>query len=145
MLLLGAETHDPLHVGPVVPTAIKENNLSCGWEMRHVTLEIPLGELSLRRLGQSNDFHVPGAASFSDPLDHTAFARRSATFEDNQHAETPLDYPILKLDKLLLEPGQFRLIETLLESATLFVVLFAGWGTKNLGVVDLCGNGVCDK
>src|SRR5918997_4730135 len=46
VLGLGAEPHDPLDPGAVVPTPIEENHLPGGGKMRDVALEIPLSLLT---------------------------------------------------------------------------------------------------
>ena len=42
VLLVGAEAHDPLDAGPVVPAAVEQHDLPAGREMGDVALEVPL-------------------------------------------------------------------------------------------------------
>ena len=41
-LLVGAEAHDPLDAGPVVPAAIEDDDLARGREVRDVPLDVHL-------------------------------------------------------------------------------------------------------
>ena len=55
VLVLGAEAHDALDAGPVVPTAVEQDHLAGGRQMDDVALEIPLGLLALGRRGEGDD------------------------------------------------------------------------------------------
>src|SRR5205823_3206626 len=48
-LLLGAEPHDALDAGPVVPAAIEDDDLTRGREVPDVALHVHLRLLALRR------------------------------------------------------------------------------------------------
>ena len=48
VLGLGAESHHALNTGPVIPAAIKQDELASGRQMRDIALEVPLRLLSLR-------------------------------------------------------------------------------------------------
>ena len=39
---LSGEAHDPLHAGPVVPTAIEDHHFAGGGQIGHVALEVHL-------------------------------------------------------------------------------------------------------
>jgi hypothetical protein len=47
VLLVGAEAHDVLDAGAVVPAAVEQDPLAGGRELGHVALEIPLRLLAL--------------------------------------------------------------------------------------------------
>ena len=51
-LLLGAEAHDALDAGAVVPGAVEQHDVALGRQVRDVALEVPLAALGLGRLGQ---------------------------------------------------------------------------------------------
>src|SRR5689334_21989524 len=51
----GAETHDSLDAGPVVPRAIEEDDLAARRQVLHVPLEVPLALLDRSRLLQRDD------------------------------------------------------------------------------------------
>src|SRR2546423_14522707 len=54
MLFFGAKAHDVLHASAVVPTAIKDHDLTRSREVLHVTLHIHLGLLAVRRRRQGD-------------------------------------------------------------------------------------------
>ena len=51
--VVGAEAHDPFDAGPVVPTAVEDDDLSRGGEVRDVSLHVHLRLLALGRRGQA--------------------------------------------------------------------------------------------
>src|SRR4029078_3337795 len=55
VLLLGAEAHDPLESGAVVPAAIEQHDLTLRRQLRHIALEVPLAALALRRGAERDD------------------------------------------------------------------------------------------
>src|SRR5580698_7290706 len=59
ILCLGAEAHDPLDAGAVIPTAVEEHHLAGRGQMRYIALEVPLRFLALSRRAQS---HYPANA-----------------------------------------------------------------------------------
>jgi hypothetical protein len=48
-VVFGAETHDPLNAGAVVPAAVEQHDFSAGRQVRNITLEVPLRALALVR------------------------------------------------------------------------------------------------
>ena len=52
--------------------------------MRDITLEIPLGTFTVVRGGQGSYTADAGVETLGDPLDHTPFTRRIATFKANR-------------------------------------------------------------
>ena len=56
----GAEAHDRLDAGAIVPGAVEEHDFARGRQLRDIALEIPLAALDLGRLGQRDE---PGAGA----------------------------------------------------------------------------------
>jgi len=54
VLLLGAEAHDVLHAGAVVPAAVEQHHLPAAGSCVHVALEIPLRLLAVARRAQGH-------------------------------------------------------------------------------------------
>ena len=112
VLPVGAEAHDPLDPGPVVPGSIKENDLARRWKVREIALHVDLGFLAVGGRGQC---HVPvdaRARASGDAADDPALARRVAALED--HDDTfPLGFdPGLQPGKLdlKLRPALSRIL-----------------------------------
>ena len=82
-LLLGAEAHDPLDAGPVVPTAVEDDDLAGSREVRDVALHVHLRLLALGRRGQRHDAETRGTHPFGDRFDRPALAGGVAAFEDD--------------------------------------------------------------
>ena len=114
--LLGrAESHHVFHPGAVIPTAIEEQNLASGGEVLHIALEIPLGLLLIRGCAQR---HYPATAwveGLGYPLDRSALASGVPPFKEQDDAIAAVFDPVLHLDQLHLEPGQFFFIELAIE------------------------------
>ncbi len=103
VLGLGAESHHPLDVRAVVPAPVEQDHLPGSGQLGDVPLEVPLGLLALRRLGQSHHAHRSGARPLGDRLDDTTLPRGAPPLEDDQDLEAlPLD-PVLQHDQLLLQ------------------------------------------
>src|SRR5262245_20650373 len=79
--------------------------------MRHLSLEIPLRPLALARSRQRHDTTDPRVEPLSNPLDSTAFAGGIAPLKDDNDLELAVNYPILQLDQLALQPKQLPKIE----------------------------------
>jgi hypothetical protein len=111
VLLLGAEPHDVLHPGPVVPAAVEQDDLAGGGQVRHVALEVPLGPLPLGRRGQGDDPGEPGVEVLGHPLDRAALAGRVAALEDDHDPGALGAHPPLHPHQLALQPVQLVLVE----------------------------------
>ena len=116
-LFLGAEAHDPLDAGAVVPAAVEDHDLAGGGQVFDVALEVPLGALAFGGLGQRH--HAAGARveALGDALDRAALAGGVAPLEDDDHPQALLLDPGLQLHQLDLQPGQLRLVGLLVEPA----------------------------
>ena len=110
MLLIGAEPHDPLDAGAVVPAPVEQDHLARGGQVRHVALEVPLGLLALGGRGQGDDPADARAQVLGDALDHAALAGRVPSLEDDHDLEPFVLDPLQHLHKLDLEPEQLRLV-----------------------------------
>jgi len=108
---VGAESHDPLDAGAVVPTAVEEDDLAARLEVRDVAREAPLAALALARRGKRHDAADPRIEALRDPLDGAALARRVPPLEQNDQLELPVDDPVLQLHQFLLQPQQFLEVE----------------------------------
>ena len=111
MLLVSAETHDVLHTGPVVPGAIKKDDLPPGREMLYVTLEVPLGTFTIRGRGESCHLDHPWVEVLADAADGAALAGAVAAFEDHRHPGAADPHPFLQLDQLHLQAPHLLLVD----------------------------------
>src|SRR5262249_27519655 len=99
-LRFGAEAHDALHSGTVVPAAVEQDDFSPGRKVRNVALEVPLRALALRGSRQRRDPTDPGIESLRDTLDHATLSSSVPSFEDHDHLELLVDDPVLQLHEL---------------------------------------------
>ena len=113
-MLVGAEPHDPLDAGAVVPAAVEQRHLAGGREVRDVALEVVLAAFALGGGRQGHHAHHAWAETGRDALDDAALACGVAALEDDHDLEAPLLDPLLELDQLELE-----LAEGLLEHLAL--------------------------
>src|ERR1700730_5248876 len=107
----GAEAHDALDAGPVVPAAVEQHDLTSRGQMRDVSLEVPLALLPLRRGPEGDHPGVAGIEPLHDPLDGAAFARRAAALEKHAEPQAFVDDPLLHLHELGLEAAEFGVVE----------------------------------
>ena len=96
VLLVGAEAHDPLDAGAVVPGPVEEHHLAGGRQVGDVALEVPLGLLAVGGRRQRRDARDAGAEVLGDPLDRRALARRVAALEDDDDALAGGPHPLLE-------------------------------------------------
>ena len=110
VLLLGAEAHDALDAGAVVPGAVEHHDLAGGGQVLHVALEIPLAALDLGRLLQRDDARAARIEVLHEALDRAALAGGVAAFEqDDDLLPGRLD-PRLQLQQLDLQPVLLPLV-----------------------------------
>src|SRR5262249_11494555 len=83
VFLLGAEPHDALDAGAVVPAAIEEDDLAARRQVRDIALEIPLPALLLGRRAERHDAADAGIEALGDALDDAALAGRIAALEEH--------------------------------------------------------------
>jgi hypothetical protein len=86
VLLLGAEAHDVLHPGAVVPAPVEDDDFPRGGKMRKIALQVHLRLLAVRRRGQRDHAKHPGAHPLRDGADRTPLAGGIPTLEDDDHA-----------------------------------------------------------
>ena len=113
VLLVGAQAHDPLDPRPVVPTAVEEDDLPSGGEMRDVALEVPLGLLPVARHRERGDAAPTGVEVLGDALDHPSLPRRIPTLHDDDHPLALVTDPLLHLHQFLLEPEECLVVDVL--------------------------------
>ena len=65
-LLGGAEPHDGLDAGAVVPAAVEDHDLAGGGQVRDVALDVHLRALALGRRGQRDDAEDARADALDD-------------------------------------------------------------------------------
>jgi hypothetical protein len=82
VLLVGAEAHDALDAGPVVPGAVEQTISPNVGQVLDVALEVPL-PLGRRRLGQRDHPRRPRVQVLGEPLDRAALAGGVAALEDH--------------------------------------------------------------
>jgi hypothetical protein len=110
VLLLGAEAHDVLDTGAVVPAAVEQHDLPGRGQMLDVPLEVPLGALALGRLGQRHDPRDARVEVLRDPFDRAALARRVPALEDHHEPGALGPHPLLQLHQLRLQTQQLLLV-----------------------------------
>ena len=74
VLLVVAETHDPLDAGAVVPTAVEEGHFPRRRQMCDVSLKIPLRLFATLGAGRAATRQTRRVQPLRDPLDHAALA-----------------------------------------------------------------------
>ena len=87
VFLVGAEAHDPLDAGAVVPAAVEQHDLAASREMRDVALEVPLAFVRARWVRGARRRGNARIETLRDPLDHAAFARGVAPLENDDELE----------------------------------------------------------
>ena len=103
MLRLGAEAHDALHAGAVVPRAVEEDDLSGRWEVLDVALEVPGGGFTRGGLFQRDDAGTTGVEVLVEAFDGAALAGGVASFEKDDVALACGLGPVLPLEELDLQ------------------------------------------
>ena len=109
-LLRGAEAHDRLDAGAVVPAAVEDHDLAGRGEVRDVALDVHLRLLALGRRGERDDAEDARADALGDPLDRAALARRVAPFEDDADLRPGRLDPLLEGDELAVQALQLLLV-----------------------------------
>ena len=104
--VVGAEAHDALDAGAVVPGAVEQHDLAAGRQMRDVALEIPLRALALGRRGQRHDAADARIEPLGDALDRAALAGGVAALEDHDDLQLLVLHPVLQLHQLVLQAEQ---------------------------------------
>ncbi len=99
----GAESHDLLYAGAVVPGTVEEDDLPAIGQVRDVALEVPLAGFPLARLIQGDDPCATGVEPFRETLDGAAFARRVPALADHHHAGPGVLDPALQLQQFDLQ------------------------------------------
>src|SRR5580658_2953583 len=97
-----AKTHYGLDSSSVVPAAIEQHDLSSGWKMGYVSLEIPLRSFALVGRRKRRDPAYAWVETLRDPLDRSPLPRRITPFEDHDDLEFFMNDPVLKLHELPL-------------------------------------------
>lgn len=103
ILLLGAEPHHGLNDRPVVPAAVKEDNLSGVGQNFDVPPEIPLASLYFGRFRQC---YYPGCSWIQmlfEPLDGSTLTGSIPPFKNYGNAHLLLRNPFLEVDELRLQ------------------------------------------
>ena len=110
VLVLGAEAHDALNHGAVVPGTVKEHDLAGGREVLDIALEIPLAGFGCGGLFQSHDAGSAGIEVLHEAGDRAALACGVAPFKEDHHARAGLLDPALQLEQFHLELELFLLV-----------------------------------
>src|SRR5215469_5421194 len=103
MLFLIAETHDILHSGAVVPTAIEDDDFACGRKMLQVTLHVKLTFLAVRWRWKSHDAEYTRADTLCDRFDCATLSGSIAAFKHEDDAQPFLLHPLLEPAELDLK------------------------------------------
>src|SRR5207302_5385885 len=105
-LRAGAELHDVLDAGAVIPTAVEEDDLAGCRQVPDVALEVPLGVFAIARLAGSHDPHLARAQVRHDALDRAVLAGGVAPLEDHEQLAAVRDHVTMQLDQLDLQAAQ---------------------------------------
>ena len=136
VLLVGAEAHDALDAGPIVPAAVEQHDLAARRQMRDIALEIPLGALALARRGQRDDPADARIEPLRDALDDAALARGIAALEHHDDLQLLMHDPVLQLDQFALQAKQLVEIEPAARRSAEGVVAQLIHQAGNMFVVD---------
>src|SRR5262249_14595928 len=93
ILLRRAEPQNMLDASAVVPTAVKNDDLTSRRQMRYIALHIHLALLSVRGRLQGHDAEDTGAHTFGDSLDGAALAGGVTPFEDDDDPQALVFHP----------------------------------------------------
>ena len=119
--------------GLTFPTHNDEQGaLAARWQVRDVTLEVPLRTLPVVWRGQCGHAADAGVEALGDPFDDAAFACCVAAFKQNDHLLPGACHPVLQLDQLPLQAEQLAEVRL----ARLLVCLAAVAFTRKMPVVD---------
>ena len=110
VLFLGAEAHNALDAGAVVPTAVEDDDFAGGREVLHVTLHVHLRLLAVGRRRQGDEPEDARADALGDGLDGAALAGRVAPLEDDHHAQALELDPLLQVAEFGLELAQLLFV-----------------------------------
>ena len=117
VLVLGAEAHDVLDPGAVVPAAVEQHDLPGGRQVGGVALEVPLRALALAGGGKRRDAAGAWIQEGDDAFDHPVLARRVAALEQHHQPLLGGDHPLLHVDELGLQAQQLLLVLLVAELA----------------------------
>ena len=106
----GAETHDALYAGAVVPASIEKNQLSGSGQMGDVALEIPLSFLALRWGTEGNNAANARIQALRDSLDGSALTGGISALEQHDHLQAAVADPLLHLDEFNLQAPQLLVV-----------------------------------
>src|SRR4029077_9359963 len=95
IIFIRTKSHHSLHAGPVIPTAIENDNFTCCRKMFEITLKIYLSALPLGGSRESNHPKYPMAHPLRDSLDSPAFPGRVSAFKKNNNPCSGMLYPKL--------------------------------------------------
>ena len=135
VLLVGAEAHDVLDAGAVVPAAVEDHDLAGRRKVLHVALHVHLALLAVRRRRQRDDAEDARADALGDRLDRAALAGRVAPLEDDDDAQPLVLHPVLQRAQLALQPGQLLLVVLALQllwPSVLVLLRLASRATESL-------------
>src|SRR5688572_16251827 len=102
MLLRRAKSHDILHAGAVVPTAVENNDLPRRGKVGHISLNIHLRFLPIGGRRQRHHAEYAGTDTFRDGANRPALPGAIASFKQDNDPKS------LMLDPFL-EPAEFSL------------------------------------
>jgi hypothetical protein len=111
-VVVGAEAHDTLDAGAVVPAPIEEHDLPARRQVRDVALEVPLRPFALVRSGEGGDVAHARVEPLRDALDRAPLAGRIAPLEDDDDLELLVLDPVLQLHELSLQSEELLEIVT---------------------------------
>src|SRR5262249_48695031 len=106
VLFLGTKSHDIFHSGTVIPTSIKDHDLTCRREVRQVALDVHLSFLAIGRSGKRHHTEYPRADPFRYSFDRSSLTGAVTPFEHDNDAQSLVLHPLLEYAELRLKPLQ---------------------------------------
>ena len=115
VLLRGAEAHDTLNAGTVVPGAVENHDLTSSRQLFDITLEVPLTLLTASRSRQGLNTTGTGVQVLRDALNGRPLASSVTPLHHDDNSGTGFYHPLLHFDELRLELFELGLISLLVE------------------------------
>ncbi len=113
VFFVGAETHNLLDAGAVVPTPIKKDHFTGGGQVGDIPLEVPLRAFSFGWLCECDNPHRTRVGPLENAFYRTSLASSVSAFEDHTHLEALVTYVTLQLHQFALQTQQLRFVDVL--------------------------------
>ena len=99
VFLFGTEAHDTLDPSPVIPTPIKEHDLSPGRKVNEIPLTITLRFFPFGWGRQGHNAKYSMADAIDNPFNHTTLSSGITSFKNNDDSNFVFHHPFLELSQ----------------------------------------------